>query len=125
MIPRGTLNISHRVRLYQMGLELSTAETLFEGRQLRAALLELGNAVIALFWLGDEPKLGTLTISMPGGVSSPLLGDRDRMLGQVIGERLAHLYGKMALVSINLPQGLGVSAGRILMKLMEELVREH
>ncbi len=106
-------------------MELSTAETLFEGRQLRAALLELGNAVIALFWLGDEPKLGTLTISMPGGVSSPLLGDRDRMLGQVIGERLAHLYGKMALVSINLPQGLGVSAGRILMKLMEELVREH
>ncbi|MCD6480578.1 hypothetical protein J7L65_07345 [Candidatus Bathyarchaeota archaeon] len=106
-----------------MGLELSTAETLLEGRPLRAALLELGNAVIAFFWLGDEPKLGTLTISMPGGVSSPLLGDRDRMLGQVIGERLAHLYGKMALVSINLPQGLGVSAGRILMKLMEELVR--
>ncbi len=108
-----------------MGLELSTAETLFEGRPLRAALLELGNAVIALFWLGDEPKLGTLTISMPGGVSSPLLGDRDRMLGQVIGERLAHLYGKMALVSINLPQGLGVSAGRIMMKLIGELVREH
>lgn len=106
-------------------MELSTAEALLEGRPLRAALLELGNAVIALFWLGEEPKLGTLTISMPGGVSSPLLGDRDRMLGQVIGERLAHLYGKMALVSINLPQGLGVSAGRALMKLMEELVREN
>ena len=106
-------------------MELSTAEALLEGRPLKAALLELGNAVIALFWLGEEPKLGTLTISMPGGVSSPLLGDRDRMLGQVIGERLAHLYGKMALVSINLPQGLGVSAGRVLMKLMEELVREN
>ncbi|RJS87307.1 hypothetical protein CW701_00690 [Candidatus Bathyarchaeota archaeon] len=108
-----------------MGLELSTAEALFEDRPLKAALLELGNAVIALFWLGDEPRLGTLTISMPGGVSSPLLGDRDRVLGQVIAERLAHLYGKMALVSINLPPDLGVSAGRVLLKLVGELVRER
>ena len=104
-------------------MEFSTAEILFEGRPLRAALVELGNAVIALFWLGEEPKLGTLTISLPGGVSSTLLGDRDRMLGQMIGERLALLYGKTVLVSINLPPALGASAGRTLLELAGELVR--
>lgn len=86
------------------------------------ALTELGNAVIALFWLGEEPRLGTLTISLPGGVSSTLLGDRDRLLGQMIGERLSSLYGKMALISINLPPGLGASAGRNLLELAGELV---
>lgn len=104
-------------------MEFSTAETFFEGRRLKAALLELGNAVIALFWLGEQPKLGTLTISLPGGVSSTLLGDRDQLLGQMIGERLAHLYGKMTLISINLPPGLGFSAGRTLLELAGELVR--
>ncbi|MFQ6054074.1 MAG: hypothetical protein ACE5OO_07610, partial [Candidatus Bathyarchaeia archaeon] len=104
-----------------MGLNFSTAEAEFEGRRLHGALAELGNAVIALFWEGEEPRLGTLTATLPNRVSSPLLGERDRLIGQLIGEHLAAIYGKMALVSTNMSASTGVEAGRALLDLARRL----
>jgi len=104
-----------------MGLNFSTGDASFEGKQLHGALAELGNAVIALFWEGDEPRLGTLTVTLPTKVSSPLLGDRDRLLGQLLGEHLAAIYGKIALVSTNLSILTGSEAGRVLIELARRL----
>jgi len=104
-----------------MGLNFSTGEATFEGKRLYGALAELGNAIIALFWEGEEPRLGTLTVTLPNRVSSPLLGDRDRLLGQLLGEQLATNYGRMALVSTNLSISTGSAAGRILLDLARRL----
>jgi len=104
-----------------MGLEFSTGEAEFEGRRLHGALTELGNAVIALFWEGEEPRLGTLTVTLPNRVSSPLLGDRDRLISQLLGEQLAATYGKMALVSTNLSLSTGSAAGKTLLDLARKL----
>ena len=104
-----------------MGLKFSTGEAEFEGKRLNGAVAELGNAVIALFWEGEEPRLGTLTVTLPNRVSSPLLGDRDRLLGQLLGEQLAAICGKMALVSTNLSVSTGSAAGRTLLDLARRL----
>jgi len=108
-----------------MGLNFSTGETVFDGRRLNGAVAELGNAVIALFWEGDEPRLGTLTVTLPNRVSSPLLGERDRLIGQLLGEQLAAVCGKMALVSTNLSTSTGTTAGRALLELARRLTRER
>lgn len=105
-----------------MDLEFSRGEAQFENRLLRGALAKLGNAVIAFFWEGDEPKLGTLTVTLPDRSSSPLLGDRNRQLGLIIGSQLVAVTGKIALVSVNLPLGLGEPASRALVGLARELV---
>ena len=104
-----------------MSLNFSTDEVTFEGKRLCGAVAELGNAVIALFWEGDDPRLGTLTVTLPNKVSSPLLGERDRLLGQLLGEQLAVIYGKMALVSTNLSVSTGSEAGRVLIDLVRRL----
>lgn len=104
-----------------MSLNFSTDEVTFEGKRLCGAVAELGNAVIALFWEGEEPRLGTLTVTLPNRVSSPLLGDRDRLLGQLLGEQLAAKYGKMALVSTNLSVSTGDAAGKTLLELARRL----
>jgi len=104
-----------------MGLNFSTDDINFQGKQLHGALAELENAVIALFWEGDGPRLGTLTVTLPNKVSSPLLGERDRLLGQLLGEQLAVICGKMALVSTNLSVSTGSEAGRVLIDLARRL----
>lgn len=104
-----------------MGLNFSTGEADFEGKRLQGAMTELGNAVIALFWEGEEPRLGTLTVTLPNRVSSPLLGDRDSLIGQLLGEQLAVTYGKMAIVSTNLSLSTGSSAGKTLLELASRL----
>jgi len=106
-----------------MGLNFSTDEVTFEGKRLHGAVAELGNAVIAFFWEGEEPRLGTLMVTLPNRVSSPLLGDRDRLLGQLLGEQLAAAYGKMVLVSTNLSASTGRSAGKNLLDLAKRLTR--
>jgi hypothetical protein len=69
--------------------------------------------------------MGTLTVTLPDRTSSPLLGDRDRQLGLILGAQLAALTGKMALVSVNLPVGLGDELGRLLLELARGLVRKE
>ena len=50
-----------------------------EGKTLRCGVLELENAVVALFWEGEEPKLGSTTVTLPGMASTQLLCDRDQL----------------------------------------------
>jgi hypothetical protein len=104
-----------------MGLNFSTGDINFQDKQLHGALTELENAVIALFWEGDEPRLGTLTVTLPNKVSSPLLGDRDRLLGELLGEQLAVICGKMTLVSTHLSASTGSEAGKVLIDLARRL----
>ncbi len=105
-----------------MGLDFSTGEVAFQDKVLRASVAELGNAVLAFFWEGDEPRLGTLTVTLPDRSSSPLLGDRDRQIGLILGAHLTAQTGKMALVSVNLPLGMGDAAGRGLLELVQSLM---
>ena len=105
-----------------MGLDFSTGEVAFQDKVLKGAVAELGNAVLAFFWEGDEPRLGTLTVTLPDRSSSPLLGDRDRQIGLILGAHLAAQTGKMALVSVNLPLGMGDAAGRGLLELVQSLM---
>ncbi|MGD2200351.1 MAG: hypothetical protein PVJ38_01805 [Candidatus Bathyarchaeota archaeon] len=107
-----------------MDLELVKGEARFEDRPLHGALVELGNAVVAFFWEGEEPRLGTLTVTLPDRSSSPLLGDRDSQLARILGAQLTALTGKIALVSVNLPLGVGDAAGKALIQLTRELVGE-
>ena len=97
-----------------MGLDFSTGSAPFQDRQLHAAVGELGNAVIAFFWEGDEPRLGTLTVTLPDRSSSSLLGDRDRHLGLILGAQITAATGKMALV--------GEGAGKVLLGLVRDIL---
>lgn len=105
-----------------MGLDFSTGEVAFQDKVLRGSVAELGNAVLAFFWEGDEPRLGTLTVTLPDRSSSPLLGDRDRQIGLILGAHLTAQTGKMALVSVNLPLGMGDAAARGLLELVQSLM---
>jgi hypothetical protein len=44
------------------------------------------------------------------------------MISKMIGERIASSYGKIALVSVNLPKGYN---GREVLRLLNELLREE
>lgn len=105
-----------------MSLRFSTDEVVYDGLRLQGALAELENAVIALFWEGERPSLGTLTLTLPGGITSTLLGDRYQTVGQIIGERMASTYGKMILVSIRLGISTEGRAARMLLRLAERLM---
>lgn len=106
-----------------MSLQFSTGSIDQEGVEVHGALAELENAVIALIWSGDRPRLGSMTATLPSRASSQLLGDRDEVLSRMVGERLASRHGKLALVSSNLPAGF--QAGRPLLELMDRLAGEN
>ena len=105
-----------------MSLGFTSGEARHEEKKLQGAVAELENAVVAFFWEGEKPRMGTLTVSLPDRNSSPLLGDRDCQLALILGGQLATLTGKMALVSVNLPVGLGDEAGRTLLELARGLI---
>jgi hypothetical protein len=107
-----------------MSLRFTSGEARHEERVLHGSATELENAVVAFFWEGEQPRMGTLTVTLPDKNSSPLLGDRDRQLGLILGAHLAALTGKMALVSVNLPVGLGDEAGKTLLELARELIKK-
>ena len=104
-----------------MSLNFSNKSVTFDEKQLNGSIGELENAVIALFWVGEKPKLGSLSVTLPDKSSSQLLGDRDEMLSKMIGERIASSAGKIALVSTNLPVGF---EGRVVLRLLNELLGE-
>ena len=95
-----------------------------EGKTLRCGVLELENAVLALFWEGEEPRLGSTTVTLPGMASTQLLGDRDQLLGRVLGTHLAAKYGKMALVSTHISRGYGDEIGKTLLELARRFTEE-
>ena len=104
-----------------MSLNFSNKNVIVDEKQLYGSIGELENAVIALFWVGDKPKLGSLSVTLPDKSSSQLLGDRDEMLSKMIGERISSSAGKIALVSTNLPVGFD---GRVVLRLLNELLGE-
>ena len=87
--------------------------------------MELENAVLALFWEGAEPRLGSTTVTLPGTASSQLLGDRDQLLGRILGTHLAVKYGKMSLVSTHLSQGYSEEMGKTLLELVRHVMEER
>jgi hypothetical protein len=95
-----------------------------EGKTIHFAVLELENAVLALLWEGEEPKLGSTTVTLPGMASSQLLGDRDHLIGRILGTHIAARYGKMSLVSTHLSQGYGESMGKKLLELVRRVTDE-
>jgi len=95
-----------------------------EGKILHCGVLELENAVLALFWEGDKPKLGSTTVTLPGAASSQLLGDRDQMLGRVLGTHLATKYNKMSLVSTHFFKGHSDEVGKTLLDLVKRMMEE-
>jgi hypothetical protein len=105
-----------------MSLSFSTKSVEIDEWILNGALGELENAVLAIFWVGVKPKLGSLSITLPDKTSSQLLGDRDEMISKMIGERIASFYGKITLVSVNLPTGYN---GREVLRLLNELLSEE
>lgn len=102
-----------------MSLQFSTGSIDQEGVEVHGAVAKLENAVIALIWSGDKPRLGSMTATLPNRASSQLLGDRDEVFSRMVGERLALRYGKLVLVSSNLPASFQV--GRPLFELMDKL----
>ncbi len=104
-----------------MSLNFSTKSVKLDNDQLYGSIGELENAVIALFWVGEKPKLGGLSVTLPDRSSSQLLGDRDEMLSRMIGERLASSFGRIALVSTNLPVGF---EGRVVLGLLNDMLSD-
>ncbi len=104
-----------------MSLKFSEKTVTVEEKTLHGSICELENAVLALFWVGEKPKLGGLSVTLPDRSSSQLLGDRDEMLSRMIGERIASGSEKMALVSTNLPMGFD---GKTVLGLLNELLKD-
>jgi hypothetical protein len=105
-----------------MSLIFSTKNINIDERTLYGSIGELENAVIALFWIGEKPRLGSLSVTLPDKTSSQLLGDRDEFLSRILGEKIASSSGKIALVSTNLPVGF---EGRVVLKLLNNLLGEN
>lgn len=105
-----------------VGLSFSTLDAPYRDTVFHGAIASLENATMTFFWAGEEPRLGTLTVTLPDRSSSSLLGDRDRQMGLILGARLSALTSKMALVSTNLPEGVDDEAGKVLLDLAQRLL---
>jgi hypothetical protein len=77
-----------------------------DGAVHKVSLLPVENAVLAFFY-DDVFKIGTLAVSTPGlrergpGTSSVLLGGKYLIVARALSERVAAIYNKMSIVSIN------------------------
>ena len=105
-----------------MSLNFSTRSVEIDEKILHCSLGELENAVLAFFWVGEKPKLGSLTVTLPDKTSGQLLGDRDEMLSKMIGERIASIFSKIALVSTNLPMDFN---GKAVLRLLNDMLSEE
>jgi len=72
----------------------------------KVSLLPVENAVLVFFY-EDSMKIGTLAVSTPGlregglGTSSVLLGGKYLIAARALSERVAAIYNKMSIISIN------------------------
>ena len=77
-----------------------------DGAIHKVSLLPIENAVLAFFY-EDKIKIGTLAVSTPGlpergpGTSSVLLGGKYLIAARALSERVAGVYNKMSIISIN------------------------
>ncbi len=104
-----------------MSIKFTEKTVIVEENELHGSYCELDNAVLAFFWVGSKPKMGSLSASLPDKSSSQLLGDRHEMVSRMIGERLSSQFEKIALVSTNLPIGFD---GRMVLELLGELLSD-
>ncbi len=104
-----------------MSLNFSTKSATIEEKTLYGSIGELENAVIVFFWVGEKPKLGSLSVTLPDKTGSQLLGERDEIISRMIGERVASSLGKIALVSTNLPKGFD---GRSVLRLLNDMLSD-
>lgn len=104
-----------------MSLKFSEKTATVDDQVVHGSICELENAVIAFFWVGEKPKMGSVSATLPDRSSSQLLGDRDEMISRMIGERIASKYEKIALVSTNLPRDFD---GRPVLGLLNELLTD-
>jgi hypothetical protein len=90
----------------------------------KVSLLHGDNAVLAFFY-EDTFKIGTLAVSTPGlregavGTSSVLLGGKYMIAARALSERVAAIYSKMSIVSINTRLAEG-EALRLFVELLEK-----
>ncbi len=72
----------------------------------KVSLLQMENAVLALFYEGNI-RIGTLAVSTPGlrggavGTSSVLLGGKYMIAARALAERVAAVFNRMGIVSLN------------------------
>jgi hypothetical protein len=104
-----------------MSLIFQTKSVTVDEQTLYGSIGMLENAVIIFFWVGENPKLGSLTATLPDKSGSQLLGDRDEVVSRVIGDKVASKYDRIALVSTNLPHGF---EAREVLRLLNELMSE-
>ncbi|MCW4012886.1 MAG: hypothetical protein NWF07_07830 [Candidatus Bathyarchaeota archaeon] len=104
-----------------MSLIFQTKSVTVDEQTLYGSMGMLENAIIVFFWVGEKPKLGSLTATLPDKSGSQLLGDRDEVVSRVIGDKVASKYDRIALVSTNLPLGFEV---REVLRLLNELMSE-
>jgi hypothetical protein len=102
-----------------MSLQFKTESIEVDNKIMFGALAELDNAVLCIIWMGEPPKLGSMTATLPNKTSGQLLGERDEVLSRMIGEKLVSRYGKMVLVSSHLPPGY--KAGKDILELIKKL----
>ena len=107
-----------------MSLAFRVGDAELEEKVLHCGVIELENAVIALFWEGGEPRLGSTTATVPGMASSQLLGDRDQMLGRMLGTHISAKTGKLSLVSTHISQGYSEAIGKTLIDLAKRVMEE-
>ena len=99
-----------------------TGSVFHEDKRFHVAIAELENAVIALFWEGNNPRLGTLTTILPDGSSSLLLGDRNQQLGLILGTQIATHTGKLIVVSTYFPSLTGEAVVKKLIILVKSIL---
>ncbi len=72
----------------------------------KASLIPMDNAVLAFFYEG-KMKIGTLAVSTSGlragsiGTSSVLLGGKYLIAARALAEKVAGIFNKMGIVSLN------------------------
>lgn len=105
----------------EMALESLSSKGVFEGREFNVVYTQMENAVLLYLWEGSRPLLGTLSVSLPGGISTKLLGEKNALLGQVIGEMISSFFKKMAVVSIHMRGSEDEQVARLVMGLVRDL----
>ena len=111
------------------GARLVRVKEEVDGRPYNALLLELDNACILLVSEGDL-RLGTLAVAIPEGtpgfpapISANVLGHRHVTTARLLAERMASLFGRIAIVSIR-AQGSDIEVGTRALAVLKKVLEE-
>ena len=107
-----------------MSVSLSTEDIVFEEKKYSVGVLDLSNAIIILFWEGDDPKLGSTSITLPKLASTQVIGERDQIFGQMVGTQIANKFNKITLVSTHLQLSKSEGRDKVLIELLNNLLKK-